>query len=411
MSEKRVLYIDLAPHPGGSVISLSYLLRGLADSNARWRPMVVLSRQNEFDGFEKMGIPVARVRTPQREPHTTGVVENLRQGKAGASIRNTPGLSKIWHMGGRARHWQRDVLPVVQALTPIIRAYQPDLIHLNDSLPLMHHGLLAAWRTRTPAIVHARAFVPLSRFDRQVLAPRLRGMIFISQAMAEHQLQGFKTPPRHQVIPNAVPVEKFQQEVDRTAVRRELGIPLDAPLIGMVGRLIAWKGQHVFVEAFARLQQQFPQARAVVVGDADTTQGETYAAALRARTRALGLQNHLFWLGYRRDLPQILAAIDILAHTSVRPEPFGRVLIESMAAGTPVIASRAGGALEIVQDGETGLLTPPGDVPALTAAMHRLLTDAPLRERLSQQGRAHVARHYTIASHAAAVANFYEALF
>jgi glycosyltransferase involved in cell wall biosynthesis len=408
MTSTPILYIDLAPHPGGSVISLSHLLRGL--DRTQWRPMVVLSRQNDFDGFERMGIPVKRVPTPQREKRPAGVVDQLRQGKAAAGIRSTPVLSHIWHWGGTLRHWRRNMWPVVRALTPIIREFDPALIHLNDSVALMQHGALAARRTHTPAIVHGRALVPTSAFDRRILVPGLKGMIFISQAVAQDQLQGVAKPPPVRIIPNAVDIAQFEQPVDREAVRRDLGIPPNAPLVGMIGRIISWKGQHIFIEAFARLRQRYPQAMAILVGDADTVQGEQYGAALRERTRALGLEKNLLWLGHRRDIPQLLGALDMLVHCSVRPEPFGRVLIEGMAAGVPVIASEAGGAVEIVENGVTGLLTPPGDVPALTLAMSRLMEEDALRERLRANGRRRVRERYDIPSHAAAVEDFYRAL-
>ena len=405
MSPIPILYIDLAPHPGGSVISLSHLLSGL--DRTQWRPMVILSRQNDFVGFEKMGIPVARVPTPQREKRPAGVVEQVRQGKAAASIRSTPVLSHIWHWGGALRHWRRNVLPVVRALTPIIRDFNPTLIHLNDSVALMQHAVLAARRTRTLAIVHSRALVPTSAFDRRILVPGLSGMIFISQAVAQDQLRGVARPPLTRVIPNAVDIAQFEQPVDGASVRRELGIAPNAPLVGMIGRIIPWKGQHVFIEAFARLRQRHPRAMAILVGSADTAQGEEYGARLQQRSRELGLTDNLLWLGHRRDIPQLLAAMDILVHCSVEPEPFGRVLIEGMAAGTPVIASAAGGAMEIVEEGVTGLLTPPADVPALARAMSRLIENEALRERLRQNGRRVVRDRYDIPSHAAAVADFY----
>ncbi len=405
MPPTPVLYIDLAPHPGGSVISLMHLLQGL--DREQWRPMVALSRQNKFPEFEAMGIPVARVPTPQREERTEGAVERLRQGKAGASIRSTPGLAAVWHLGGVVRHWRRNVLPVVRALTPIIREFNPALIHLNDSLALVEHGALAARLTHTPAIVHSRSFVATPAHDRRWLAPHLRGMVFISQAVRQFQLQHIPAPRLNRVIPNAVDVSRFQQPVDRAAVRRSLGAPPDAPLIGMIGRIVAWKGQHIFVEAFARLRQRFPQARAIIVGDTDTRQGELYRQEVQARARALGLTEHLSWLGRRPDVPQLLAAIDVLAHCSVQPEPFGRVLIEAMAAGTPVIASRAGGAMEIIEDEVTGLLTPPGDAAGLAAALERLLTNASLRKLLQENGRNIVGQRYDIATHAARIADFY----
>jgi len=406
MTQTRILYIDLAPHPGGSTISLAHLLQGL--DQTRWLPMVALSRQNAFTGFEDMGIPVQRVRTPQWEKRTEGLVETVRQGKAGDSARTTPVVSNLWHLAGTLRYWRRDIWPVANALTTIIREYEPALVHLNDSLPLVRHGVVASWRARRPVLVHSRSLVPMAAYDRRLLAPRLNGMIFISQAVARHQLQGLDAPPPYRIIPNAVALERFTSPVNREAIRGELGVAGDAPLVGMIGRIIPWKGQHIFIEAFARLRQRRPDAIAAIVGDPDGAQGEQYHAELKQQARALGVDENLLWLGRRTDIPQLLAAFDTLAHCSVKPEPFGRVIIEGMAAGTPVIASDAGGAKEIVENEVNGLLTPPGDAQALALAMQRLLDDQALRTRLRENARKTVAERYTLAAHVAAVTSFYE---
>jgi glycosyltransferase involved in cell wall biosynthesis len=189
-----------------------------------------------------------------------------------------------------------------------------------------------------------------------------------------------------------------------------MGVAPDAPLIGMIGRIVPWKGQHIFLDALARLRQQHPEVIAVIVGEAHGAQEESYRQKLLAQARALDLEENLIWLGYRQDIPHILAGLGMLIHCSVKPEPFGRVIIEGMAAGLPVIASDAGGAKEIVEDGVNGLLTPPGDVPALAAAMQKILEDRALRERLQSAGRQRAREHYSLDAHVAAVTSFYEEL-
>ena len=410
----RILYMDLAPFPGGSVISLAHLVGGL--DRARWQPMVVLSAQNGFAGFEGMGVPVARVRTPQWERLAGGGEDEgeemgeTKSGSVAAFMRSGRYRRKFWRMGGEVRHWQRDVLPVARALRPIIRAFQPQLIHLNDAIPLVRPGILAARWTHTPVINHSRSFVLPNALDRRWLLPSLQGMIFISEAVARAQLQGISSSPATRVIPNPVDLAAFQQPVDRGAVRRELGIPEDAPLVGMVGRLVPWKGQHIFIEALARLQGECPRVHGLIVGDADSRQGRAYKNQLLARSRELGVEDRLHWAGHRTDLPRVLAALDALAHCSVEPEPFGRVIIEGMAAGVPVVGSRAGGVVEIIEDGVNGLLTRPGDAEALARALARLLNDPPLRETLAENGRRTVIQRYTVEAHVRAVTRFYEAL-
>jgi len=408
MSPTPILYIDLAPSPGGSLISLTLLLQEL--DKTRWLPTVVLARQNPYHAIEEMGIPVERVTIFRREMRATGMTAAIRQGKTGNFLRTAPVVSGVWRFAAHGRYWRREVLPVATALTPIIRKHRPALVHLNNSLALMRHAVFASWRAHTPVLIHSRSFEPATLADRQFLAPKVRGAIFISQAVARFQLPSYPPAIPHRVIPNAVSLEPFQQPVDRGAMRREVGVPADAPLIGMIGRIVPWKGQHIFIEAFARLHQAHPRAMAVIVGQADTSQGEQYLHELKLQINELGIGDHVIWLGHRRDVPQILATLDMLVHCSVTPEPFGRVIIEGMAAGAPVIASAGGGAEEIVENDVNGLLTPPGDVAALTAAMKRILADAPLRNRLRENGLRTVRERYSISAHVAAVTSFYETL-
>lgn len=148
------------------------------------------------------------------------------------------------------------------------------------------------------------------------------------------------------------------------AMRAELG-PVDAKLVGVFGRLCAWKGQDVFVEALARV----PDAVGVIVGSALFGE-EAFEAALRTKILALGVQDRIRLLGFRKDIPVLMRAMDVVVHCSVAAEPFGRVVVEGMLAGKPVVASKAGGGvMEIVEDGVTGFLVNPGCVGELAAAV------------------------------------------
>ncbi|MGH9124350.1 MAG: glycosyltransferase family 4 protein, partial [Acidimicrobiales bacterium] len=161
---------------------------------------------------------------------------------------------------------------------------------------------------------------------------------------------------------------------------------LTAPFVaGMVGRLAPWKGQDVFVEAFAKAFPAGPE-RAVIVGAA--LFGETdFEAQLRELVVQLGLGDRVDFLGFREDVDAILPAFDVLVHASRTAEPFGQVIVEAMASGVPVVAAGAGGPREIVDPEVSGLLFPPGDVDGLAAALLRLRQDADLRQRLSSNGR------------------------
>jgi glycosyltransferase involved in cell wall biosynthesis len=160
----------------------------------------------------------------------------------------------------------------------------------------------------------------------------------------------------------------------------------------MVGRIAFWKGQHVFLEAFARAFGSGSEV-AVVVGDSLFGDDEArYGAGLREMTRVLDIAGRVDFRGFRNDVWKELAGMDILVHASVTPEPFGQVVVEAMLAGVPVIAAAGGGPNEILTSGVDGLLYPAGDVDALVEALTRLRHDAQLRVALSNAARVSAAR-------------------
>ncbi|MDP9788679.1 glycosyltransferase family 4 protein [Agrobacterium tumefaciens] len=173
-------------------------------------------------------------------------------------------------------------------------------------------------------------------------------------------------------------------------LRAELGLG-PQPLVGLFGRLSEWKGQHVFLEAIAAMEG----VQAVIVGGALFGQ-EAYEARIREQASSLGLDGRVRFLGFRSDVPELMAAMDAVAHTSIVAEPFGRVVVEAMMCGRPVVATRGGGVTEIIRDGETGLLVPPGEPSALAAALGRVLSDPALAERLAQKGREDVSQRFSL---------------
>ena len=198
-----------------------------------------------------------------------------------------------------------------------------------------------------------------------------------------YEEQGY--PHRIRVVYNGVAAAT----ADANGLREELSIPADASLVAEVGRLCDVKGQRELIDAVARV----PGARVVLVG-ADLEQGGAYERALRDRADALGVSDRVVFAGYRDDAARIVAAADVLALPSWT-EGLPLVVLEAMALGRPVVATAVGGTPELVADGETGLLVPPRDVPALAAALQRVLDDASLRRRLGDEGRRRVAERFS----------------
>ena len=168
-----------------------------------------------------------------------------------------------------------------------------------------------------------------------------------------------------------------------------------APIVTVVGRLEHWKGQHVFIEAIPRVREAIPEARFLIVGGPAKNKPK-YAPDLKARCEALDISDCVHFTGIRPDIPVVLAASDVLVLPTVTPEPFGLTVLEAMAASRPVVATEAGGPLDSVLDGTTGILVTPDDKDALAEGILRILRDADAGVEMGRQGLERVRAKFTI---------------
>jgi glycosyltransferase involved in cell wall biosynthesis len=167
--------------------------------------------------------------------------------------------------------------------------------------------------------------------------------------------------------------------------------PGNAMLIGVFGRLSAWKGQAVFIEAIARI----PDVIGVIVGAALFGE-EAYAAELQRQAEALGIADRIRFLGFRSDIPALMRSMDVVVHSSIAPEPFGRVVVEGMLSGKPMVASAAGGVLEIIEHGKTGWLYEPGNAVALADILQMVLDNQTQAATIAAAGRLHAQKTFTV---------------
>jgi glycosyltransferase involved in cell wall biosynthesis len=277
-------------------------------------------------------------------------------------------------------------------LARLLRHERADVLHTHTLAAANALARTAGWRARVPVVSHlhiANHFRPATRVLLAGLDDATARFTAALVAVSEdtrraYEEQGY--PHRIRVVYNGVPAAS----ADGDGLREELSIPLDAPLVAEVGRLCDVKGQRELIEAVARL----PGARAVLVG-ADLEQGGLYEESLRQRAEELGVADRVVFAGYRDDAARVVAAADVFALPSWT-EGLPLVVLEAMALGRPVVATNVGGTPELVADGETGLLVPPRDVDALTAALRRVLDDEGLRRKLGEAGRRRVAERFSL---------------
>ncbi len=197
------------------------------------------------------------------------------------------------------------------------------------------------------------------------------------------------------VIHHGVDLEQFPlAKISDRSLRQALGFSHDEVVVGMVGRLQISKGYLEFLEMAARLQRIQPKTKFLIVGEA--TRGEPRdAEVILQKCEALHLNEKVKFLGFRKDVPLVLAAMDVFVFPS-HAEAFGLALLEAMAAGKAVVASNNDGVLDIVHDGQTGILVPPKDVTALTEACLRLVEDENLRRQMGDAGRSAVCARFSV---------------
>lgn len=266
-------------------------------------------------------------------------------------------------------------------------ARQHDFLHANSQKAFVI-ACLAGTLARRPVIWDLNDLLIPAHFSRfnifvdVVLANYIAERVIAnSQASADALVAQGVRRDKVRVVYSGIACDPFDAvtDADIIAARRELGLD-GAPVVGVFGRLGEWKGQDVALDAMTYL----PDVRLLLVGDALFGE-QRYVEALQAQTARLGLTDRVKFLGFRSDIPRLMRLVQVVLHTSTAPEPFGRVIVEGMLARRPVVATRAGGVEEIVEDGVTGVLVSPGSATELASAVGELLADP---ERAAEIGRA-----------------------
>ena len=275
----------------------------------------------------------------------------------------------------------------------VIYRHRVDLIHVNSYIP-GNYARLAAALMQVPIVIdHWHGFTRFSdkrRLICRVLARFTDLSLAVSQGVKDYLLQEIGlAPAKIRVVPNGVDVAAIDAARPGPEVRRELGLPEQVPVIGLVGRLDHWgKGHKELFTAMAQIRARHP-VHALIVG------GGRRIDEVKALAASLGLGVEVHFLGSRQDVPDLLNAMDIFVLPSYS-EGVSLALLEAMAAGLPVIATAVGGLPEVVADGQTGILIPPRDAAALAGALARLLADPAGAKNLGDRARQHVRAHFSL---------------
>ncbi|MHA2066672.1 MAG: glycosyltransferase family 4 protein [Candidatus Thorarchaeota archaeon] len=229
----------------------------------------------------------------------------------------------------------------------------------------------------------ARIFLKLS--DR---------IINVSEENQKHFFGNCNTD-KFRIVSGGVDLKTFHRRLTGEKIRNEFGITDNAKIVGMVGRIAPWKGHRYFLKAAREVLESCSQTKFLVVGGIDTPRNQGYKNELVRIRHDLNLDGDVIFTGYRKDIPEVMAALDILVLPSSEPEPFGLALVEAMALCKPVVATAAGGPLRIITHNVNGLLVPPNDSGIMAHAIRELLQNEERMEMMGKGGRKHVEKHYT----------------
>jgi glycosyltransferase involved in cell wall biosynthesis len=403
----RVLYIDTAPSAGGSVVSLYELLRNLERSV--FEPVIVSYASHAYvDRFRALGMPVIAWNAYDQRDHRPSWV---RQARGSGPLRWLQGMSwgsRLYHTLGFVMLLRRRVWPRARALRDIIRQHDIDLVHTNIRVGHDREGIWAARMAGVPCVAHIRDFEELNWFDRW-LAKGVDAFIYISKAIQSYHLEAGVSPTKGHVVYNAVDNAAFAQPTDILGQRSRLGLVPGDLAVGLVARLERWKGHEVFLKAMVLVKGTVPQAKGLIIGDTVPYDAE-YGRTLVALRDELGLSDRVIFRPFQQDMPATMAALDLLVLASTSPEPFGRVLIEAMAAGKPVVATNAGAAPEIIAQRVQGLLVPSGDASSLASAVVQILTQPALAQEMGQKGQARAQQEFDVRRYVNGVQGVYHEL-
>ena len=365
----RVLAVDQSGFLGGAELSLLEVMKNMRGTNE-----TVLFDDGPFRiALEAVGIKV-----------------DVLDGAALGGLSKDGGMKrpKAGMIGG--------VMSLVRGT--LAKSRNSDVIYVNTQRAMVV-GAIAGLISRRPVVWHLRDIVSQEHFGKTQLTIikwctklMLERVIANStaSAVALTALTRMKEE-RLDVVFNGISAEPFTEleSVAQHELRARFGLPQDTFLVGSFSRLARWKGQHILLEALL----EAPEMHAVLVGAALFGE-DAYEAELRAYVLEQGLADRVHFLGFQHDIAACMKAVDVVAHTSISPEPFGRVIIEGMLAKRPIVAARAGGVTDIVEDRENGILCTPGDVHALAGALGELSADAGLRHRLVEQGYANAINRF-----------------
>ena len=371
----RILYLNPTSEVGGAEKSLLDLLEHL--NKKQYQPIVCFPSEGKLAGkLSGMGIEMKMI------PLHKEIFQLSRQN----------GNRRLLHI--LSIPWR--IFPTITKTAGFVRSKHIDLI-VTNGIKCHVIGSIVSSMTGAKLIWHVRDFMETG-FARFLLMSM--GRFFPDRIITNSDAVGsfFVNSGRTETVYNGVDLARFDSEIDGGRIRSELKLRKDAKLIGTIGHFAPLKGYEELLGAVSEVLRAGFNVKLAMVGECIYPHSKGYKEKLLSLVDSTGLKDKVIFTGFREDIPELLASFDLFVLPS-RSEGFGRVNLEAMAMGKPVISTNVGGIPEVVVDGVTGILVPPGNSKALSHAIMRLLNNPPLRESMGREGRRRVEEHFTLQVH------------
>ncbi|MDF5723142.1 MAG: glycosyltransferase family 4 protein [Rhizonema sp. PD37] len=365
----KILFLDQSGKPGGAELCLIDIAKPYRD-----RCLVGLFADGSFrDLLLSAQIPV--------EVLTTSQIQVRKESSLGQGLAS---LSQL--------------IPLIAKVVRTARKY--DVIYANTQKALVV-GALASFFSRRPLVYHLHDILSPEHFsetNRRIAVTSANRFASLVIANSQASLSAFVAAGGRQdlaaIVYNGFDPKVYQiAESEVSQIRQHLGLNKQF-VIGHFSRLAPWKGQHILIEAIAQCPEN---VTAMLVGDALFGE-QDYVQQLHQQVTALGLEKRVKFLGFRSDIPLLMTACDLIAHTSTSPEPFGRVIVEAMLCGKPVVAAKAGGAIELVEHGVNGFLMTPGNSQELAQTINTCLQETEKTMIIAHHARATACLRFDVAT-------------
>jgi glycosyltransferase involved in cell wall biosynthesis len=411
MKPRRILHITRLAK-GGLPVVLDNIVRGLdrhsfepvvlfdTPQSSEIRDKLVASDIQTIELHKSRDVLQEKKKNPVQPKRNLGAVVEQRLGRRALQIYLF--VKDAWEF------LCRDI-PKIGMFYRIIKDHKIDLVHTHNDFRKGKPEIMAAKIAGIPCLTHHHGYAAYTLFDK-LFVNLSQANISISNHVCQHHEALGEPHSKSRVIHNGISLSDYTKSFDHSRIRDEFGCAPDDVLIGLVARIDWWKGHEYFLEALAEVEKKVGNVKGLIIGGLAELSYESstlYEKKLHNLVVALGLEEKVIFTGHRSDVAQLVATLDVVVHASSTPEPFGLTVIEGMAAGKPVVATAAGGVLDIIEDGVNGLLVPCKDSKAMAQVILQLLSSPNMARQIGQAAQLRVAEKFTIERQVAAVQRLY----